>query len=78
MKHNPEIVKTFNDNMKDCTKMKESDLLEKLAVTVRSLETDDSYNTNKKLKIYNLISQLSNCAENDRPKYVRRIAGLLK
>lgn len=77
-KHDPSIQSEFLNAMNGCEKMKEAQLQEALNPTVLTIEKDDSYSTKAKLKIFSLISSLSNCAEKERPKYVKKIAKALK
>ncbi|MBE6109765.1 MAG: hypothetical protein E7194_05030 [Erysipelotrichaceae bacterium] len=77
-KHDPNIRTGFLEALQGADKMKESELQEAIRPTVLIIEKDDSYSTSKKLKIFSLMSSLSNCAEKERPKYVRKIAGALK
>ena len=77
-KHDPKIRTDFLEATKGCEKMKESELTEALKPTVLIIEKDDSYSTNAKLRIFSLLTSLSNCAERERPKYVKKIAAALK
>ncbi len=76
-KHNPETGKTFTGNMKGCEKMTEKELLDSVNLTVLAVEHDDSYSTKERLKIYSLLTSLSNCAEKERPKYAKKVSKLL-
>jgi len=77
-KHDPEILKEFNELMEGCEKLQESDLLDRLNNTIVKVEKDDTYSTSSKLKIFSLITSLSNCTEKERKKFVRKIARALK
>ena len=74
---NKETSAEFVKAMEGCEQFEDSDLLDRLNPTILRVEKDDSYSTSKKLKIFALISSLSNCAEKERKKYVRKISGLL-
>lgn len=77
-KHDKNIQVSFLEAMKGCETMKEAQLQEALNPTVLTIEKDDSYSTSAKLKIFSLISSLTNCAEKERPKYVKKIGRALK
>ncbi|MDO4416404.1 MAG: hypothetical protein Q4C20_15135 [Erysipelotrichaceae bacterium] len=77
-KHDPNIQKQFAEALQGSEKMAEFELLDAIRPTILILEKDDTYNTSQKLKIFSLITLLSNCAEKERPKYVRKITSALK
>ena len=77
-KHNPEIQKEFVSAMEGSGTMSEFELLDALKPTIITIEKDDSYSTSAKLKIFSLISSLSNCAPKERQKYVRKISNALR
>lgn len=77
-KHDPNNYMNFQEAMHGCEKMEEADLQEALKPTILVIEKDDSYSTSAKLKIFSLITSLSNCANRERPKYVRKIVSALK
>ncbi len=76
-KKNKDASAEFFKAMEGCDKFEDSDLLDRLNPTILHVEKDDSYSTSRKLKIFALISSLSNCSEKERKKYVRKISGLL-
>jgi hypothetical protein len=77
-KHDPNIKTGFLSALEGAEKMKEFELQEAIRPTVLIIEKDDSYSTSAKLKIFSLMTSLSNCAEKERPKYVKKIAHALK
>jgi hypothetical protein len=77
-KHDPVIAAEFTELMTDVEKLSEADLLERVNKTVLKVEMDDTYSTKAKLKIFSLITYLSNCTERERKKYVRKISRALK
>ena len=77
-KHDAKTAEQFQNNLKDLETMSEQDLLHRLNDTIVAVETDDSFNTNEKLKIYALITSLENSAEKDRKKIVHKIYKTLR
>lgn len=77
-KHDPNIQKEFAEALQGSEKMEEFELLDAIRPTILVIEKDDTYSTSQKLKIFSLITSLSNCAEKERPKYVRKITSALK
>ena len=72
-KHNPQIVKEFEALMVKGASESENEFLDSLNKITTAIEYDDSYSTNDKLKIYELISQISNCAASQRTKYAAQL-----
>ena len=58
-KHDPKIAAQFAEIIEQGTNQSESEFLDSLNVITRIVETDDSYSTNQKLAIYELLSQIS-------------------
>ena len=77
-KHDPNTAESFLKLMDGCGTMPENVFQDNLKPTVLAVELDDSYNTKEKLKIFSLLSSLSNCSENERQKYVKKIYKVLK
>ena len=77
-KHDPSIQKNFIEALSGCASMEEHDLLDALQPTILVIEKDNSYSTSAKLKIFSLITSLSNCAAKERLKYVKKISRRLK
>jgi hypothetical protein len=77
-KHDNKIAEKFQDSVKDLDSMSEQDLLDRMNETIKAVEVDDSYNTNDKLKIYSLITSLSNSEGNDRKKFANKIFKALR
>ena len=53
------------------------ELQDKIKTTILTVEHDSTYSTKELLKIYSLITSLSNCAEKERKKYVNKVVKLL-
>ena len=77
-KHNPQSRSQFDENMKGLEDFDEQTLLDRLNKTIVTVELDNSYNTDQKLKIYSLISTLSNSEGKQRKKIARKISRALK
>ncbi len=77
-KHNPQNRSQFDENMKGLEDFDEQTLLDRLNKTIVTVELDNSYNTDQKLKIYSLISTLSNSEGKQRKKIARKISRALK
>ncbi len=56
----------------------DNEFIESLNILIINIEKDDSYSTRRKLKIFDLMTQLSNCAEKERRKFARRLRRQLK
>ncbi len=78
MRHDQMVAAMFSKTMRGCERFSERDLLDALSPTILRIETDDSYSTDEKLKIFSALTSLSNCAERDRPKFVKKAAKLMK
>lgn len=77
-KHDKKIAEKFKEIMTQGTSQTESEFLDSLNIITRIVETDDTYSTNEKLKIYELLSMISNCAPAKRQKYAGKLYKLLK
>lgn len=77
-KHDGKIARAFQRIYEHGKESTESEFLDNLNLIIRAVETDDSYSTNEKLKIYELISQLSNCGPGERNKYALKLIRVLK
>ncbi len=51
--------------------------LDQINPIVLKVELDDTYKTNKKLKIFDLFTMISNCEVKERMKYAKKLAKLL-
>ena len=49
-----------------------------LNLIVKAVELDQTYSTDEKLKIYELLSQLSNCGPDQRDRYAKKLRKVLK
>ncbi len=76
-KHNPDTARIFEENMKGCAALEEKEFQDKINVTVLAVEHDDTYSTKERLKIYSLLTSLSNCAEKERAKFANKVKKLL-
>lgn len=77
-KHDNKIADKFQDSVKNLDSMSEQELLDRMNDTIKTVEINDSYNTNEKLKIYSLITSLSNSDDNDRKKLASKIYKALR
>lgn len=77
-KHNPKVAEEFQTNTSDLETMSEQDLLDRLNKTIVAVEVDDAYSAKEKLKIYSLITSLSNSDEKDRKKFAKKIYKALR
>jgi len=77
-KHDNKIADKFQDSVKNLDSMSEQELLDRMNETIKTVEINDSYNTNEKLKIYSLITSLSNSEDNDRKKFANKIYKALR
>lgn len=65
------------DLVKNSRGVDTKDFVDSLNPIIMQVETSDRYNTNSRLKIFNLLSCLSNCDEKQRKKYAKKAARLL-
>lgn len=77
-KHDPRVVERFEQIIEEGKNLDEIEFLDRLNIIVQMVEVDDSYSTNQKLKIYELLSQISNCFPEERAKYARKLVKVLK
>lgn len=75
--HAEETVDAFRESMSNASSLGEQEFQDAMNRTIVTVETDDHYSTNQKLKIYAELQQLANCTEKDRKKFVRKVAKLL-
>jgi type II secretory pathway component PulK len=75
--HDQKAIDEFNENMQDAVKMKDEQFHENLNKTVVTVELNEEYSTNQKLKVYSALSDLNNCEAGDRAKYVKKAVKLL-
>ena len=76
-KHDTAIAEAFKKVMEAGRTETESRFFERLNGIVKMVETDKSYTMNEKLTIYGLISQLSNCASQERPRFAKKLLRIL-
>ncbi len=76
-KHKPEILQNFMAASRGCEAMDEKELLDKLNPTISAVEKDDTYSTSAKLKIFSLLTSMTNCAPKERGRYAKKVARLL-
>lgn len=65
------------DIVKSSQDLSQKEFVDKLNPIVLQVETDNRYNTKSRLKIFDLLSILSNCDVKQRKKYARKAARLL-
>jgi hypothetical protein len=75
--HNEQIRKEFDEMLQNGSSVEENEFLGMTNALINEVAMDDRYSTNSKLKIYDLMGQLCNCAAGDRHRYARKIRKLL-
>lgn len=75
--HNKQTSAQFEVNIDQAEKLTEQELMDAVNETVKCVELDSSYTTKQKLKIYSVLTSLSNCSERERKKYAKRVKKLL-
>lgn len=76
--HDNGILQQFEQIFEEGKNLGETEFLDKLNVVTQAVEKDRSYSTNEKLKIYELLSQICNCAPEDRERYAKKLSKALK
>lgn len=77
MSRNQSINSEFRTFMDEIVDMDEKTLNEKLNVTMVAVEKDDDYTAKEKLKIYDLLQQITNSEPKGRAKYAKKLARVL-
>jgi hypothetical protein len=77
-KHDASVVKRFDEIFAAGANQSENEFLDSLNEIVKIIEVDNSYSTNEKLKIYELLSLMNNSSSTDRPKIAKKIRKALK
>ena len=72
-----EIRKRFMEVFEQGSSETESEFLDSLNEITTMVVKNETYSTNQKLKIYELLSQLSNCSPKERHKYANKIMNTL-
>lgn len=72
-----EIRKRFMEVFEQGSSETESEFLDSLNEITTMVVKNETYSTNQKLKIYELLSQLSNCSPKERHKYAKKIMNTL-
>ncbi len=67
------IRKRFEEIFEKGSTETESEFLDSLNEITTAVELSETYSTNRKLKIYELLSQLSNCSPKERHKYANKL-----
>ena len=78
MKYNISIFNEFMAAMQKAESLPDADLQMKIQPTILAVEKDEHYSARQKLKIYALLSDLSNCSEKERAKYIKKTAAALR
>ena len=76
-KHNNGIARAFEKVMEHGTRETESEFLDSLNLIVNAVVEDDSYSINEKLRIYELLTMIANCAPSQRKKYAKKLTRVL-
>lgn len=77
-KHTPGMVAAFDRVVEHGQHETENEFRNHLNLIINAVAKDDTYSTNEKLKIYELMSKLSNCGPNERRKYAKKVHNSLK
>ncbi|MBQ9329258.1 MAG: hypothetical protein IJ225_12090 [Solobacterium sp.] len=77
-KHNNGIAPAFEKVMELGKRESESEFLDSLNLITVAVEKDDSYSVNEKLKIYELLSMIANCAPSQRTRYAKKLKRYLQ
>lgn len=77
MSKNKGIRANFLENMEKAENLSEHDLNDRLNETMVEVEVNENYTTREKLKIYELLSSLSNCEARERNKFIRKLGKAL-
>ena len=75
--HAKKNMTAFRSSMQNASMLGEQEFQDAMNRTIVSVETDDNYTINQKLKIYAELQQLANCTEKDRKKFVNKVAKML-
>ena len=75
---NSSIAREFERVYEEGKNLTELAFLQKLNEIVIMVAKDDSFSTNEKLKIYELLSQICNCLPQERPKYASKLLSKLR
>ncbi|MBR2825463.1 MAG: hypothetical protein IKE51_04300 [Solobacterium sp.] len=67
------IRKRFMEVFEQGSSVTESEFLDSLNEITTMVVKNETYSTNQKLKIYELLSQLSNCSPKERHKYAKKL-----
>ena len=78
MKYNIDIFNSFMAAVQNGESMPEHELLQKLQPTILAVEQDGHYSAKQKLRIFALLSDLTNCSEKERGKYIRKTGSALR
>ncbi len=63
--------------VKNSSTMTTQEFLDSLNPIIIKVEIDETYKTNRKLKIFNQFTMISNCEPKERMKYAKKLARLL-
>lgn len=77
-KHDGEVLERFDAILLQASSMTESEFLDSMNIIVCAVERDSTYKTNEKLKIYELISKISNCLPTERKSYAKKLRKALR
>lgn len=75
--HNEQTRALFETSMNGVNTFQEQQLMDAVNETVKKVELDHDYSTKQKLKIYSVLTSLSNCSEKERKKYAKKVKNLL-
>ncbi len=73
-----DLLEQIKEKLKTVKDMEESDLLSLLNDVTKEVEKNDKMSVGKKLKIYSVMTMLSNVSNEDRKKHMKKLISLLK
>jgi hypothetical protein len=77
-KHDGRIAQAFDEAFAQGRGESEREFIDSLNPIVVMVEEDAGYSTNEKLRIYELLSKMSNCTPEERPKYAKKLKRALR
>ncbi|MBR2067295.1 MAG: hypothetical protein IJ875_03435 [Solobacterium sp.] len=73
-----DLLEQIKEKLKTVKDMEESDLLSLLNDVTKEVEKNDKMSVGMKLKIYSVMTMLSNVSNEDRKKHMKKLISLLK
>lgn len=76
--HNNGLAAGFENMIRNGQNLSEMEFLDHLNEFTKQVIEDQTYSTDDRLAIYELLSQISNCSPADRMRYAKKMIRLLK